>query len=100
MLHVQLVFLLIRCISLEAIFIVLLFSITRFNRPLPCSENLHFQNEAKYTSFLVKMSFICMRMKNQHLTSIVLVQRRGGTRKWPYFLFISIIHQNFAFSPG
>ena len=29
-----------------------------FNRPLPSSKNPHFQNEAKCTTFLVKMSFI------------------------------------------
>ena len=46
-----------------------------FNRPLPSSKNPHYQNEAKSTIFLVKMSFICMRMKNhfiskaEHLTS-------------------------------
>ena len=34
------------------------------NRPLPSSKNPHFQNEARCTTFLVKMSFICMRMKN------------------------------------
>ena len=35
-----------------------------FNRPLPNSKNPHFQNEAKCTNFLVKMSFICTTMKN------------------------------------
>ena len=34
------------------------------NRPLPSSKNPHFQNEARCTTFLVKMSFICMKMKN------------------------------------
>ena len=34
------------------------------NRPFPSSKNPHFQNEAKCTTFLVKMSFICIRMKN------------------------------------
>ena len=34
------------------------------NRPLPSSKNPHFQNEARCTTFLVKMSFICMRIKN------------------------------------
>ena len=29
-----------------------------------CSKNPHFQNEAKCTTLLVKMSFICIRMKN------------------------------------
>ena len=33
------------------------------NRPLTSSKNLHFQNEAKGTTFLVEMSFIWMRMK-------------------------------------
>ena len=34
------------------------------NRPLPSSKNPHFQNKARCTTFLVKISFICMRMKN------------------------------------
>ena len=34
------------------------------NRPLPSSKNSHFQNDAKCTTFLVEMSFVCMRMKN------------------------------------
>ena len=29
------------------------------NRPLPSNKNTHFQNKAKCTTFLVKMSFIC-----------------------------------------
>ena len=45
------------------------------NRPGPSSKNSHFENEAKCTTFLVKMSFICVRMKMisilkaEHLTS-------------------------------
>ena len=31
-----------------------------FNRSLPSSKNPHFQNEARCTIFLVKMSFICI----------------------------------------
>ena len=58
------------------------------NRPLPRPKNAHFQNEAKYTTFLVKMSFICIRIKNHtHIKgwalNLVLIQRLGGTRKWP-----------------
>ena len=58
------------------------------NRPPPSSKNPHFQNEARCTTFLVKMSFICMRMKNDfHIKgwapTLVLKQRPGGTRKWP-----------------
>ena len=34
------------------------------NRPLLSSKNLHFQNEAKCATFLVKIIFIYMRMKN------------------------------------
>ena len=44
------------------------------NRPLSISKNPDFQNEARCTTFLVKMSFICMRMmisiaKAEHLPS-------------------------------
>ena len=58
------------------------------NRPLLSSKNPHFQNEARCTTFLVKMSFICMRMKNDfHIKgwalTLVLKQSSGGTRKWP-----------------
>ena len=34
------------------------------NRPLPSSKNPLFQNEAKCKTFLVEMSFICVRMTN------------------------------------
>jgi len=52
------------------------------NRPLPNSKNRHFQNEARCTTFLVKISFICMRMKNDfHIKgwapTLVLKQRPG-----------------------
>ena len=61
------------------------------NRPLPSSKNPHFQNEAKYTTFLVKMSFICMRMKNHfHMKgwalNLVFMQSPRGTRKGPIVL--------------
>ena len=57
------------------------------NRPLPSSKNPHFQNEAKCTTFLVKMSYICMKTKNNFYIKgwalkLVLIQRLGGTRKW------------------
>ena len=56
------------------------------NRPIPSSKNPHFQKEAKCTTFLVKMSFICMRMKNHfHIEGwalhLALLQRPGGTPK-------------------
>ena len=58
------------------------------NRPLPSSKNPHFQNESRCTTFLVKISFICMRMKNNFhikgwVPTLVLKQRPGGTRKRP-----------------
>ena len=54
-----------------------------YNRLLPSSKNTHFQNEARCTTFLVKMSFICMRRKNDfHIKGwapiLVLKQRFGG----------------------
>ena len=58
--------------------------VVKINRPLQSSKNPHFQNEAKCTTFLVKMSFICMRMKNHfHMKgwalNLVLIQRPGDT---------------------
>ena len=58
------------------------------NRPFPSSPTPLFQNEVRCTTFLVKMSFICTRMKNDfHITgwapNLVLKQRPGWTRKWP-----------------
>ena len=37
--------------------------LNKIDRPLPSFQNPHFQNEARCTAFLVKMSFICMRIK-------------------------------------
>ena len=42
-------------------------SVARQDRPFPSSKNPHFQNEAKCRILLVKMSFSCMRMRNQLL---------------------------------
>ena len=63
----------------------------RRNRPLPSSKNPHFQNEVRCATFLVKMIFICMRMKNSfHIKgsalNLVLIQRPGGTGKWSIVL--------------
>ena len=51
-------------------------------------KNPHFQNEARCPTFLV---FICMRIKNHfhikgEVFNLVLIQRPGGTRKWPIFM--------------
>ena len=59
-----------------------------FNRPFLSSQNPHFQKEAKCTTFLMKMSFICVRMKSHfHIKGwsliLVLIQGPGGTKKWP-----------------
>ena len=64
------------------------------NRSLPSSKNPHFQNEARCTTFLVEMSFICMRIKNDfHIKgwapTLVLKQRPGETWKWPNCLCFS-----------
>ena len=67
--------------------------LSKLNRPLPSSKNPHFQNKARCTTFLLKVSFICMRMKNDfHIKgwapTLVLKQRPGGTRKWPFGVYI------------
>ena len=58
------------------------------NRPLPSSKNPHFENEARCTTFLVKMSFYLHEngkwFSNQRLSTYPrLKQGLGGTRKWP-----------------
>ena len=55
------------------------------NRPFPSSENSHFQNEAKCKTFVVKMSFICMRIENHfHINgsalSLALNQRLEASK--------------------
>ena len=47
------------------------------NMPLPTSKNSFFQNEAKCKTFLVKMGFICMRIKN-HATLKASLWNRGS----------------------
>ena len=54
----------------------------------------YFQKEAKCTTFLVKMSFICTRMKNHfHVKglalNLVLIWKPGGTRKWPIIILLN-----------
>ena len=72
--HSQLVCLL----SLRILHLVMFHLNNSFLSPqafLPSSKNPQFQNESRCTTFLVKLSFICMRMKNisiskaEHLTS-------------------------------
>ena len=60
-----------------------------YNRLLTSSKNPYFQ--MKCTTFLVKMSFICTRMRNYfHMKgwalNLVFIQRPGGTQKWPVTL--------------
>ena len=60
------------------------FAIGHFRVP----KNLHFQNEAKCETFVVKMSFICIIIENHFpingfALSLVLKVRFFGTRKWP-----------------
>ena len=62
-------------------------------RPFQSSKNSHFQNEAKCKTYLVQMSFVCMKIYNHfHINglalSLALKQRLGTTRKW--FLAITI----------
>ena len=56
------------------------------NKPFPSSKNPQIQNEAKGTTFLVKMSVISMRMKNHfHIRgralNLAFIKRPGKTRK-------------------
>ena len=54
----------------------------------PRFKNSHFQNEAKYKTFLAKMNFICMRIKNRYhinsfALSLALKQKLEASWKWP-----------------
>ena len=60
----------------------------QINRLFPSSKKSHFQNEAKCETFVVKMSFISMTIKNHfHINgfalNLALKVRLFGTRKWP-----------------
>ena len=66
---------------------------SHFSSLFPTSKNSLLQNEAKCKPFLVKMSFICIRIKNQlHINgfalSIAFKLRLGALRKMvcPYFM--------------
>ena len=61
------------------------------NGPFLSFKTSQFQNEAKCETFLVKMSFICMRIKTAkkiYITgfahSLAFKQGLGATQKWPY----------------
>ena len=62
------------------------------NRPFSSSKNSHLQSETKCKTFLMKMSYICMRIKNHfHVNSfapsLALKQRLVATLKWPISLY-------------
>ena len=67
-------------------------------------KNSHFQNKAKSKTFLVKMSFICMMIKNHlhikwngFVLNFAMKQRLGATRKWPIKVCIVEYAHGFTF---
>ena len=64
------------------------FSIGLFRVP----KNPHFQNEARCTTFLVKMHGFYLHDNEKsfpyqgEVFNLVLIQRPGGTKKWPIFM--------------
>ena len=71
-------------------------------RPFPSSKS-HFQNEVKCETFVVKMSFIYITIKNHfHISgfalSLALKVRFFGTRKWPVALEVAVPSHNFPVS--
>ena len=59
-----------------------------YRRPFPSSRNSHSDNETKCKIFLVKMGYICVRIKNHFRTngfalSLALKQTLQATWKWP-----------------
>ena len=48
------------------------------SRPFWSSKNSHFQNEAKCKAFLVKISFICIRIRNHfHIQQQLHVEKEA-----------------------
>ena len=71
-------------------------------KPFPSSKS-HFQNEVKCETFVVKMSFIYITIKNHfHINgfalSLALKVRFFGTRKWPVALEVAVSSHNFPVS--
>ena len=59
------------------------FNSVYFSRPFPSSKNYHFQNEARCENFLVKMSYICMKIKNSiYINSYVRLSPRFESEAW------------------
>ena len=64
------------------------------NSPFSSSKKPHFQNEVKWETFLVKMSFTCMRITNHfHINGFAITLALKQTiafeaiRKWPIYWF-------------
>ena len=62
-------------------------SVFEYKRPFPSSKISHFQNEAMWETFVVKMSVICMRITshfhiNAFALSLALKQRLEPIWKW------------------
>ena len=60
------------------------------NEPFPSSKRSHFHNEAKCKTFLVKKSFICIRIKthfhiNGFPVGLTLTQRLGKLENGLFF---------------
>ena len=47
-------------------FVIIIDLILSLNCPFPTSRNPHFGSEGKCKNFLVKMSFICLKIKKNH----------------------------------
>ena len=66
------------------------------NRPLSRSKNPLFQNEAKCKTFLVEMSFICVRMTNhfriQDSTSLRFDTEARGNSEMAYEILLLVTH--------
>ena len=59
------------------------------HRPLLSSKNPHFKNEAKCTTFLVKMSFICLTIKNHFHIRGWALKPRFDREAWGNFEVVS-----------
>ena len=83
----------------------MLSAIQAFVNFVPIGHFWVLQNRASYKTFLVKMSFMCMGIKNySHFngcaftSSLALRQSLGAARKWPFYYLRGSAHCNLQLS--
>ena len=75
---------------------LILVQLRSIRQAISSSKKSHFQSESKCETFVVKMTFICIIIKNHfHINgfalSLALKVRFFGTRKWPILSILAML---------